>query len=169
MTAHGPLLDVKGLTVAFGGKTVVHGVDFAIAPGEKLALVGESGSGKTVTALALLRLVQNAQLGGSALLAGEGAPRNLLALPEREAVNTVVQGSAADLIKLAMLRVDARLHKEGLRSALVLQIHDELVFEAPAADMAGLSAFVTDRMQGAMSLRVPLEVSSWHGPNWAEG
>ena len=49
-----PLLDVKGLRVAFGGKEVVHGVDFHVAPGEKLALVGESGSGKTVTALSLL-------------------------------------------------------------------------------------------------------------------
>jgi ABC-type glutathione transport system ATPase component len=81
-----PLLDVKGLAVAFGGKTVVHGVDFSIAPGEKLALVGESGSGKTVTALALLRLVQNASLSGSARLAsGPGRPaRELLAVPERE-------------------------------------------------------------------------------------
>jgi microcin C transport system ATP-binding protein len=55
------LLDVKGLRVSFGGKAVVHGVDFSIAPGEKLALVGESGSGKTVTALSLLGLAQNAK------------------------------------------------------------------------------------------------------------
>ena len=59
---------VKGLRVAFGGKEVVHGIDFDIAPGEKLALVGESGSGKTVTALSLLRLVQNADVSGSARL-----------------------------------------------------------------------------------------------------
>ncbi|REV34150.1 ATP-binding cassette domain-containing protein, partial [Mycobacterium tuberculosis] len=50
-----PLLDVKGLRIAFGGKEVVHGIDFQMAAGEKLALVGESGSGKTVTALSLLR------------------------------------------------------------------------------------------------------------------
>jgi microcin C transport system ATP-binding protein len=56
------LLDVKGLRVSFGGKAVVHGVDFSIAPGEKLALVGESGSGKTVTALSLLGLAQNARV-----------------------------------------------------------------------------------------------------------
>ena len=82
-----PLLEVKGLRVAFGGKEVVHGVDFSIAPGEKLALVGESGSGKTVTALALLRLVQNAVISGSALLSGvESYPEriDLLAMPERE-------------------------------------------------------------------------------------
>jgi microcin C transport system ATP-binding protein len=63
------LLEVKDLRVSFGGKEVVHGIDFSIAPGEKLALVGESGSGKTVTALSLLRLVQNAELGGRALFA----------------------------------------------------------------------------------------------------
>ena len=69
------LLDVKGLRVAFGGKEVVHGVDFSIAPGEKLALVGESGSGKTVTALSLLGLVQNAKVAGSArFAAADGAP-----------------------------------------------------------------------------------------------
>ena len=61
-----PLLEVKDLRVAFGDKAVVHGVDFSIAPGEKLALVGESGSGKTVTALSLVRLVHNARITGSA-------------------------------------------------------------------------------------------------------
>jgi microcin C transport system ATP-binding protein len=65
------LLDVKNLSVAFAGKKVVHGIDFSIHAGEKLALVGESGSGKSVTALALLRLVQNAQLGGQAWFDGK--------------------------------------------------------------------------------------------------
>ncbi len=75
-----PLLQVRDLQVRFGAKQVVHGVSFDIAPGEKLALVGESGSGKTVTALALLRLAGDAQLTGSALMAG----RDLLQLSERE-------------------------------------------------------------------------------------
>jgi microcin C transport system ATP-binding protein len=60
------LLDVRGLRVSFGGKEVVHGIDFSVAPGEKLALVGESGSGKTVTALSLLGLAQNATVSGQA-------------------------------------------------------------------------------------------------------
>lgn len=74
------LLDVQGLSISFAGKEVVHDLDFTIAPGEKLALVGESGSGKTVTALSLLRLVQNADIRGTAVFQG----RDLLAMPERE-------------------------------------------------------------------------------------
>ena len=74
-----PLLTVSGLRVGFAGRDVVHGIDFSIAPGEKLALVGESGSGKTVTALSLLRLVQNASLSGTATFDGQ----DLLSMPER--------------------------------------------------------------------------------------
>jgi microcin C transport system ATP-binding protein len=80
------LLDVKGLRVSFGGKAVVHGIDFSIAPGEKLALVGESGSGKTVTALSLLRLVQNAEIQGFASFFGTKSPsdgHSLLSMPEQ--------------------------------------------------------------------------------------
>ncbi len=79
-----PLLEVKGLSVSFAGKEVVHGIDFSIAYGEKLALVGESGSGKTVTALSLLRLVQNASLGGRAVFQGREDEVDLLAIPERQ-------------------------------------------------------------------------------------
>ena len=75
-----PLLNVKNLRVAFSGKEVVHGVSFAIRPGEKLALVGESGSGKTVTALSLLKLALNADVSGQAQFGG----RDLLSLSERE-------------------------------------------------------------------------------------
>ena len=74
-----PLLTVKQLRVAFAGHEVVHGIDFSVAPGERLALVGESGSGKTVTALSLLRLVQNADISGTAYFGGQ----DLLAMPER--------------------------------------------------------------------------------------
>ena len=76
------LLDVKNLRVSFAGKDVVRGIDFSVAPGEKLALVGESGSGKTVTALSLLRLVQGAAISGQALFDAPEGPSDLLALPE---------------------------------------------------------------------------------------
>jgi len=79
-----PLLQVENLHVSFGAKTVVEGVDFAIARGEKLALVGESGSGKTVTALALLRLLHGARVSGQALFNDGQQTRDLLALSERE-------------------------------------------------------------------------------------
>jgi len=75
-----PLLQVRGLRVAFGGQAVVHGIDFELTAGERLALVGESGSGKTVSALSLLRLLPEAAVSGSALLQG----RDLLQLSERE-------------------------------------------------------------------------------------
>ena len=79
-----PLLNVKNLSISFASKRVVHGINFTIAPGEKLALVGESGSGKTVTALSLLRLVQNAAVSGEAVFAGRNGSVDLLALSEHQ-------------------------------------------------------------------------------------
>ena len=78
------LLDVKNLRISFAGKEVVRSIDFSISPGEKLALVGESGSGKTVTALSLLRLVQNGDLQGQAVFAGRDGPSDLLAISEQQ-------------------------------------------------------------------------------------
>ena len=91
-----------------------------------------------------------------------------LTLPEREAVNTVVQGSAADMIKLAMLRVDARLRSERRRAALVLQIHDELLIESPADETPDVERLVIEEMRGALRLDVPVEVSAGSGGTWAE-
>ena len=85
-----PLLDVRGLRVAFNGKEIVHGIDFSLQPGEKVALVGESGSGKTITALSLLKLVEGAYTSGTARLSDVSGPqrpsigRDLLSLSERE-------------------------------------------------------------------------------------
>ena len=81
------LLDVKDLTVSFGGKSVVHGINFSIQAGERVALVGESGSGKTVTALSLLRLVMNAELSGSAAFKESDTASgtvDLLSIPEQK-------------------------------------------------------------------------------------
>ena len=81
-----PLIEIKNLSVSFSGNTVVHRISFHIDRGEKLALVGESGSGKTVTALSFLRLVQDAQLGGSVMLNGQvgESSTDLLAMPEQK-------------------------------------------------------------------------------------
>lgn len=122
-----PLLDVRGLSVAFGGKTVVHGIDFAVAPGEKLALVGESGSGKTVTALALMQLAQNARTAGSALLAnsapGQGA-QDLLALSERKML--AVRGSDIAMIFQEPMTALNPLYTVGDQVAEVLQLKQGL-------------------------------------------
>ncbi|MFZ5520148.1 MAG: ABC transporter ATP-binding protein [Pseudomonadota bacterium] len=80
--AAAPLLDVRDLTVAFGGKPVVQGVSFSLQPGEKFALVGESGSGKTVSALSLLKLLPQAQVSGSAAFQAREGACDLLRLPE---------------------------------------------------------------------------------------
>jgi len=91
---------------------------------------------------------------------------------EREAVNMEIQGSAADLIKVAMLHVFRRLRREGMRSRMLLQIHDELVFEAPPDELTRLAALVhqemTDRRATELGLRVPLRVDINAGPNWLD-
>jgi DNA polymerase-1 len=84
------------------------------------------------------------------------------------AVNSVIQGSAADLIKRAMVEVDAELEAAGLRSRMILQVHDELVFEAPEAELEDLKRRVPERMQAVLPLRVPLVVDVGVGRNWRE-
>lgn len=86
---------------------------------------------------------------------------------ENVAVNTPVQGSAADLIKVAMLKVDARIKAEGLRARMILQVHDELVFDCPVEEQAQLEKLVVEEMEGAWQLDVPLKVDLGHGPDWA--
>jgi microcin C transport system ATP-binding protein len=120
------LLEVKGLRVSFGGKEVVHGIDFAVEPGERLALVGESGSGKTVTALSLLGLVQNAQVRGSAIWAGAGdqRPRDLLTLTEREL--RAIRGREIAMIFQEPMTALNPLYSVGDQIAEVLQVKEGL-------------------------------------------
>lgn len=89
-----------------------------------------------------------------------------LTLPERTAVNTVVQGSAADLIKLAMLAVDRELVAQQRVGRIVLQIHDELVLECPADELVAVRGLVEEAMRSAMPLAVPLDVSVHDGDTW---
>ena len=90
------------------------------------------------------------------------------AFGERVAVNTVVQGSAADLIKLAMVELDAALAARFPRARLLLQIHDELLVEAPTDDAPAVSELLSTTMRSAMHLKVPLEVSAAIGPRWSD-
>ena len=87
---------------------------------------------------------------------------------ERDAINTPIQGSAADLIKIAMVRVDRALKAEGLRAKMVLQIHDELVFDCPKAEAERLKEIVRREMTTAYDFGVPLEVGIGEGANWLE-
>lgn len=89
-------------------------------------------------------------------------------LPERIAINTVIQGSAADLIKMAMISVLKRLRSERRQSKMLLQIHDELVFESPPEELSDLGALVVAEMSAAGNLSVPLKVDVKTGLNWAE-
>jgi DNA polymerase-1 len=94
-----------------------------------------------------------------------GRGRNLA---ERTAINTVIQGSAADLIKLAMIAIHRRLRRERLPARMLLQIHDELIFELPTEKLDDLAQLVSEEMAGAQRLDVPLRIDVKAGPNWAE-
>ena len=85
---------------------------------------------------------------------------------ERAALNAPIQGSAADIIKLAMINVEAHMREAGLKSRMLLQIHDELMFEVAEGEQEQLQEIVHADMSGAAQLRVPLEVQFGHGPNW---
>jgi DNA polymerase-1 len=89
-------------------------------------------------------------------------------MAERMALNAPIQGSAADIIKVAMLDVDRALRDEGAGSRMLLQVHDELVFEVAPGELEDLRALVGARMCGASELTVPLEVSFGTGRSWEE-
>jgi DNA polymerase-1 len=93
---------------------------------------------------------------------------NLRNQGERQAINSVVQGSAADLIKRAMLNVHRRLRAENRPSRMLLQVHDELVFETPRESVQAEAEMVRQEMTGAMKLSVPLRVEVGWGNNWQE-
>jgi DNA polymerase-1 len=93
---------------------------------------------------------------------------NLRGFAERTAVNTPLQGTAADLIKLAMIRIDATLRERGLKSRMTLQVHDELVFEVPEAEREVMRSLVREHMEKVHPLTVPLVVEIGIGPNWRD-
>ena len=93
---------------------------------------------------------------------------NLRALAERNAVNAPIQGTAADIIKIAMIRVDKCLREEGLKARMVLQIHDELLLEVPVAEITAVKEILVREMENVMQLSVPLTVECNYGKTWLE-
>ncbi|MDI7253405.1 MAG: DNA polymerase, partial [Actinomycetota bacterium] len=93
---------------------------------------------------------------------------NLRAQAKRQAVNTLIQGSAADIIKVAMVRVHRRIRQEGLTSRMILQVHDELVFDVEKGEEEAVEELVREEMENAYPLEVPLRVEVGKGPSWYE-
>lgn len=94
--------------------------------------------------------------------------RNIRQQGERLAVNSPIQGSAADIIKIAMINISTRLKQENLRAQMILQVHDELLFELPESELDIVSRVVKEEMEGAFVLSVPLKVEIGFGKNWAK-
>jgi DNA polymerase-1 len=114
-------------------------------------------TGKTSTLLDRIRLLPDIN----------SANPNTRGFAERIAVNTPIQGTAADLIKVAMIRVDEAFQKRNLAAAMLLSVHDELVFEAPPDEIETVERLVKKIMEGIWELRVPLNVNIAAGEDWA--
>lgn len=115
-------------------------------------------TGKTSTLLGRIRLLPEIN----------SANKIISQAAERTAINTPIQGTAADLIKVAMINVDKALHEKGLQTAMLLTVHDELVFEVPPGEIHEATQLVRDIMENVWELKVPLKVNIQSGKNWAE-
>jgi DNA polymerase-1 len=93
---------------------------------------------------------------------------NLRGFAERTAVNTPLQGTAADLIKIAMIRIAGRLGKEKLEAKMTLQVHDELLFDVPEREVEQVKQLVRHEMETVIELKVPVVVDCGVGPNWRD-
>jgi len=98
----------------------------------------------------------------------QAANQQIRARAEREAINSPIQGSAADIMKLAMLRLPEALKKAGLKSQILLQVHDELVLECPEKELEETARVTQEVMKGAYRLSIPLETDAAVGKNWGE-
>jgi DNA polymerase-1 len=98
----------------------------------------------------------------------QSSNRSIREFAERAAFNTPLQGSAADLMKIAMIRLQRRLKAEQLETNMILQVHDELVLEVPAHELTKVEEIVRWAMELDQPLRVPLVVDVYVGPNWME-
>jgi len=115
-------------------------------------------SKKTSTLLGRIRLLPDIN----------SSNKNLREFAERTAINTPIQGTAADLIKIAMINVDSVFTEKGLKSAMLLSVHDEIVFEVPPDELDTVKSLVKDIMESVWDLKVPLKVNMAVGDNWAQ-
>jgi DNA polymerase-1 len=98
----------------------------------------------------------------------DSSNRPMRQFAERTAINTPIQGTAADLIKIAMIRIHNRFHREGFSTRMILQVHDELVFETPDGEREPVSKLICEEMEGVMEMSVPLKVTITSGKTWGE-
>ena len=98
----------------------------------------------------------------------QSSNNTIRAAAERTAINMPIQGTAADMIKLAMIRIHAAITEQGLQSRMLLQVHDELIFDMHPDEADALKAIVTDGMVGALELACPIEIELGSGDNWLE-
>ena len=131
------------------------------------SLDGCRREGYVTTNLGRRRSIQGVRPIDELTLLTDRPSRRPLTLPERTVVNSVIQGTAADMIKLAMLAISRRLKKEKFAANMLLQIHDELVFEAPPEELDRLTRHVRDEMRSVLPLSIPLKVDVKIGENWA--
>jgi DNA polymerase-1 len=124
--------------------------------------------GYVATILGRRRAIQGVRPVEQLTLLTDQPSRRPLTLPERTAVNSVIQGSAADMIKLAMIAIRRRLREENLQAKMLLQIHDELVFEVAPPEIDRLAELVQHEMRSVLPLRVPLKIDVKSGDNWAD-
>ena len=94
--------------------------------------------------------------------------QNVRGNAERQAINMPIQGTAADMIKLAMIHLDGEIRKRELQTRMLLQVHDELVFEVPRSEVTEMKKLVVDKMQNALKLSVPIDVEVGAGSSWLE-
>jgi DNA polymerase-1 len=92
--------------------------------------------------------------------------RQIKAMAERMAINSPIQGTAADIIKLAMINIQDILHERDLKSKMILQVHDELIFDVVPEELETMKVLVVEQMEGAVKLSVPLRVEMGIGDNW---
>jgi DNA polymerase I len=135
--------------------------------GSELEGAERSGGFQPPNSTSAANAINVAPAAGSRRYGGDNVLRQR-SLAERTAINTVVQGSAADLIKLAMINIHRRLRRERLAARMLLQIHDELIFEAPPEEIDPLVRLIKEEMSGVLPLTVPLKVDIKTGLNWAD-